>query len=328
MDASRHPGAKNIDKADQATRRVALIGAPVQAGTQMRGCVMGPMALRTAGLPEQLTALGVEVTDCGDVRPGPRLAEGATGLKARNWDLVAAWTHILSDTVAAALEKEQCPIVLGGDHCLSIGSVNGVARHCREIGRDLFVLWLDAHADFNTPDTSPSGNLHGMSVAAFCGEAGLQGLFHHPEPVPPDHVHLFGVRSVDPGEKRLLRQRGVHVTDMRMIDEQGVSGLLQGILDRVAKRSGHLHVSLYVDFLDPALAPGVGTTVPGGATYREAHLVLEMLHDCGMVTSVDVAELNPFLDERGRTALLMTDLIASLFGRQVFDRPNMPLPAR
>ena len=204
-----------------------------------------------------------------------------------------------------------------------------MALHGREVGRPVTVLWLDAHADFNTPATSPSGNIHGMSVAAITGEADLAGLYHGLQraSVPCTDVHLFGVRSIDPGERALLMARGVHVTDMRAIDENGVSEPLRSILDKVRAQNGLLHVSLDVDFLDPGLAPGVGTTVPGGATFREAHLIMEMLHDSELVGSVDVVELNPFLDDRGKTALLMVDLLASLFGRQIFDRPTAAIRA-
>lgn len=304
-------------------RPVSLIGAPVEAGTDTRGCAMGPAALRTAGIVRQLEGLGRTVVDWGDLKPSWDESEAGPYSNVRNWAEVAAWTREIGKAVEEALEASS-PIVLGGDHSLSMGTVNGVARHCRKTGQQPFVLWLDAHADYNVPATSPSGNLHGMPVAAFCGEPELHGLFKDGDrvPVSPADVHLFGIRSVDPGEQRLLKARGIDVVDMRVIDENGVAAPLKRILDRIAERDGFLHVSLDVDFLDPAVAPGVGTTVPGGATYREAHLILEMLHDSGLVGSVDLVELNLFLDEHGRTATLMTDLVASLFGRKVFDRPT------
>jgi arginase len=213
---------------------------------------------------------------------------------------------------------------MGGDHSLSMGSVGGVARYWAERGRELFVLWLDAHADFNTPATSPSGNMHGMAAAFLCGEPGLGDIFGD-EPhglIAPQNLTVLGVRAIDPGERRLLRERGVQVMDMRLIDEFGVSVLVRRIVERVRERKGVLHVSLDVDFLDPDLAPGVGTVVPGGATFREAHLIMELLHDCGLVGSLDVVELNPFLDDRGKSALLLVDLVASLFGRQIIEYPN------
>ena len=195
--------------------------------------------------------------------------------------------------------------MLGGDHSLAMGSIGGVARHAAEAGRELFVLWLDAHSDFNTPLTSPSGNMHGMSLAMLCREPGLEGVFGD-EPhgfIDPSRLHLFGIRSIDSGERRLLQDRGVDVVDMRRLDEDGFAVSIRRIIDRVRARNGLLHVSLDVDFLDPTIAPGVGTAVPGGATYREAHLVMELLYESGLKPSLDLVELNPFLDERGKSAL-------------------------
>jgi arginase len=205
-----------------------------------------------------------------------------------------------------------------------MGSVNGLARHWREAGRELFVIWLDAHADYNTPATTLSGNMHGMSAAFLCGEPGLEGLLgaEPRAPIDPDRLELFGVRSMDQPEKDLLRARRISLADMRQIDEFGVGVLTRRVIDKVKARNGVLHVSFDIDFLDPQVAPGVGTTVPGGATYREAHLVMEMLHDSGLVRSADIVELNPFLDERGRTARTAVELIGSLFGQQISDRPT------
>jgi arginase len=204
-----------------------------------------------------------------------------------------------------------------------MGSINGVARYWQqEEGRPLFVLWLDAHADYNTPDTTMTGNMHGMSAAFLCGEPGLDGLLGDEPRVSlnPDQFDLFGVRSIDPLEKKLVGERPIAVADMRAIDEHGVGVLIRRVIERVKAKNGVLHVSFDVDFLDPAVAPGVGTTVPGGATYREAHLVMELLHDSALVRSVDIVELNPFLDERGRTARIAVELVGSLFGLQITDR--------
>jgi arginase len=309
-------------------RRLAVLGVPVEAGTGRRGCTMGPAALRTAGLIEELGALGLDVGDHGDLAPlspAPTIAEGAVAGLAKHPSEIAAWVRPLTESCYAMIRDGAVPVVLGGDHSLSMGTVGGVARHARDLGRPLFVLWLDAHADFNTPATSPSGNMHGMSTAFLCGEPGLDFVA---EPgairatLDPAHLHLFGARSIDTAERALLRARGVQVVDMRMLDEQGVSIPLRAILDAVAAANGLLHVSLDVDFLDPGIAPAVGTMVPGGATYREAHLVMELLHDSGLVSSLDIVELNPFLDDRGMTARLLVDLVASLFGRQIIDRPS------
>jgi arginase len=308
--------------------RLAVIGAPIDVGASQPGAVMGPAALRTAGLVESLRELGHEVVDLGDIAvPAPvELDAAMLSDKSRNLPMVAAWSRVLSEQTYAMMQAGACPVILGGDHSLTMGSANGVARYAKEIGRELFVLWLDAHADFNTPTTSPSGNMHGMSAALLAGEAGLEAVFgDQPRAtLSPRNLHLFGIRSIDHGERALLKARGVDVYDMRMIDEFGVGVLLRRVLDKVAAVDGMLHVSFDVDFLDPSIAPGVGTTVPGGATFREAHLVMEMLHDSRRVCSLDVVELNPFLDVRGRSALVLVDLIDSLFGRQIIERETEP----
>jgi arginase len=311
-------------KSDTA-RRITLLGAPIDIGASQRGTLMGPAALRTAGLLTVLDGLASEVRDHGDisVREVAELADLAPD-NAKHYREIQRWTRELSARAYELARSGATPIFLGGDHTLSMGSVNGMARHWREAGRELFVLWLDAHADYNTPGTTQSGNMHGMSAAFLCGEPGLDQLLGD-EPrasIKPDQLELFGIRSIDRLEKDLLRDRHVSVADMRQIDEFGVGVLIRRVIDRVRARDGVLHVSFDVDFLDPGLAPGVGTTVPGGATYREAHLVMEMLHDCGLVQSVDVVELNPFLDERGRTARIAVELIGSLFGQQITDRPT------
>ena len=282
---------------------------------------------RIAALAEGLGALGHAVDDRGDL-PTPAPLAFPANADARNLGLVAAWARSIAAATQDALDDGALPIVLGGDHGLSMGSVTGAARAARAAGRRLVVLWLDAHADFNTPATSPSGNMHGMPAALITGEPGLEMVFGDAPPalVAPGDLHLFGIRSIDRGERELLNRRGIDVVDMRHIDEFGVSVPLRRILDDVQRDDAMLHVSLDVDFLDPSLAPGVGTTVPGGATYREAHLVMEMLHDCGRVTSLDVVELNPFLDVRGQSAYLLVELVQSLFGQQVMDRPTRAGP--
>ena len=284
---------------------------------------MGPAALRTAGLVRTLADLGHTVLDRGR-RRSRRPGRGARPAGGRSLD-----PRALTGGRGGARRGAGCRSRAGGDHSLSLGSVDGAMRHCARTGRRLFVLWLDAHADFNTPETSPTGNVHGMPLAALCGEPGFADLFAAPAPAPldPAQVHLFGLRSIDGGERALVHARRVGVTDMRAIDEFGVVAPLRRVLARVAEQEAHLHVSLDVDFLDPSIAPGVGTTVPGGATFREAHLIMEMLHDCGLVRSLDVVELNPFLDERGRSARVLVELVASLFGRRILDRPSLAVEA-
>jgi len=282
---------------------------------------MGPAALRTAGLVRPLEQLGYVVRDQGDLAIA-RDAGTLPSKEPRNLAEIAAWARVLSASVYGCLRDGAFPLVLGGDHSLSIGSIDGVARFCAETQRELFVLWLDAHADFNTLETSPSGNVHGMPLAALCGEPGFEALLGGgTRRVDPAHVSLFGIRSLDVGERALLEARSIDVVDMRTIDEFGVVVPLRRILDRVAAAKGFLHVSLDVDFLDPAIAPGVGTPVPGGTTFREAHLIMEMLYDSGLAGSLDVVELNPFFDERGKSALVLSGLVASLFGRRIFGHP-------
>ncbi|RUW48502.1 arginase [Mesorhizobium sp. M8A.F.Ca.ET.021.01.1.1] len=302
--------------------RCRIVGAPVQDGAGRMGCEMGPSALRTAGLAEMLSGLGHAVEDMGAVQPIPvrRVVHGNLALKAL--PEISAWTSAIA-AAAYAASDDAMPIFLGGDHSISAGTVSGLARRASEAGRPLFVLWLDAHPDFHTLDTTASGNLHGVPLAYASGQAGFSGYFPDlPAAVDPKRICTMGLRSVDPAERSALNQAGVIVHDMRAIDEHGIAPLLRAFLARVSDEDGLLHVSLDVDFLDPSIAPAVGTTVPGGATFREAHLVMEMLSDSGLVSSLDLVELNPFLDDRGRTATLMVDLTASLMGRRIMDRPT------
>jgi len=307
----------------EQTRRIAVLGAPIDMGASQRGTLMGPAALRTAGLVTLLEALDLDVIDHGDlsVRDMADLTDAAPA-KANHYREIQRWTRALSKRGYEIARAGAIPIFLGGDHSLSMGSVNSMEHNWRDVGRELFVLWLDAHADYNTPVTTLSANMHGMAAAFLCGEGGLDGLLgDEPRtPVDPRRLELFGTRSIDRLEKDLLHERRVSVADMREIDEFGVGVLMRRFIDKVQACNGVLHVSFDVDFLDPELAPGVGTTVPGGATYREAHLVMEMLHDSGLVGSVDIVELNPFLDERGRTARTAVELVGSLFGQNIIDR--------
>ena len=281
---------------------------------------MGPDAFRTAGIADALKGLGHQVEDLGNLSAGPYAADAeGDPVYARNETI--GWTKELSQAAENAMEQG-VPIFLGGDHSLSLGSVAGVANYAARVERPLFVLWLDAHTDFHTPITTDSGNLHGTPVGYFTGREDFDGFPKVQNPVPQENVCMIGLRSVDTPERLALENSQIHRHDMRDIDENGIVGPLNRFLSRVAAANGLLHVSLDVDFLDPSVAPAVGTTVPGGATVREGHLVCEMLHDSGLMTSLDLVELNPFLDERGRTAHLMVDLCASALGRRVFDRPT------
>ncbi|MBU3031397.1 arginase [Paracoccus marinaquae] len=298
-----------------------LIGAPVDEGQRRPGCLMGPAAFRTAGLAATLTRLGHTVEDRGDVVPAAPGGETCANPAVHHLPEVIAWTNALREAMAAALPGGM-PIVMGGDHSLALGTVAGVAAHAAAAGRPQFVIWLDAHSDFHTVDSTTSGNLHGTPMAYACGLPGFDPFPPFPAPIPGENICMFGIRSVDAAEHAAMQPTEITVNDMRVLDEQGIVAPLRTFLDRVRATGGLLHVSLDVDFLDPSIAPAVGTTVPGGTTFREAHLVMELLHESGLVTSLDLVELNPFLDERGRTARLMVDLVGSLMGRKVFDRPT------
>ena len=303
-----------------AARHVSLIGAPTDVGAGARGASMGPEALRVAGLAEALRAHGVEVKDCGNLT-GPSNPWQPPTAGYRHLDEVTAWNQAVHDAVYGELGAGRMPILLGGDHCLGLGSIAAVAHHCRDTGKKLRVLWLDAHADFNTSQLTPSGNIHGMPVACLCGY-GPQELIQIGGKVPaidPKWIRQIGIRSVDPGEKRFVHEVGLEVFDMRYIDEMGMRHTMELALATMDANT-HLHVSFDVDFLDPDVAPGVGTTIPGGPTYREAQLCMEMIADTGRLASLDIMELNPALDVRNKTALVAVDLVESLFGKSTLMR--------
>jgi arginase len=301
-------------------RNITLIGAPTDIGAGARGASMGPEALRVAGIAQALEGHGLQVIDRGNlVGPANPWQPPVDGY--RHLDGVVAWNRTVHEAVHDELARGRLPILLGGDHCLAIGSISAVARHCREAGKKLRVLWLDAHADFNTNVLTPSGNVHGMPVACLCGR-GPQQLIEIGGQVPalnPKWVRQIGIRSVDAGEKQLVHEVDLEVFDMRFIDEMGMRHAMELALATMDSNT-HLHVSFDVDFLDPDIAPGVGTTVKGGPTYRESQLCMEMIADTGRLASLDVMELNPAFDVRNRTAELAVDLIESLFGKSTLMR--------
>jgi arginase len=301
-------------------RTASLIGAPTDIGASDRGASMGPEALRVAGIHAALTQRGLDVVDCGNVTgpPNPGLIK-MNGY--RNLAQVTAWNHEIHDAVYRELTEDRLPILLGGDHSLSIGSISAVARHCRDRRKSLRVLWLDAHADFNTRDLSPSGSLHGMPVSCLCG-FGPRELLQIGGAIPairPAWIRQIGIRSVDAGERSFVHEQNLEVFDMRFIDELGMRQVMELALGGVEPGT-HLHVSFDVDCLDPEIAPGVGTTVAGGLSYREAQLCMEMIADTGRVASLDIMELNPALDIRNKTAALAVDLVESLFGKSTLMR--------
>jgi arginase len=311
-----------------APRTVSLIGAPTDVGAADRGASMGPEALRVAGLADALRGRELAVGDLGNLN-GPGNPWTAPHEGYRHLPQVVQWNQQVHEAVYGELRGGRLPILLGGDHSLAIGSISAVARHCRDEGRKLRVLWLDAHADFNTPQLSPSGNLHGMPLACLCGfgPPELTTLGGHTRALEASWVRQIGIRSVDAGEKRFVHEQGLDVFDMRYIDEMGMRATMEQALAGL-DRDTHLHLSFDVDFLDPDIAPGVGTQVPGGPTYREAQLCMEMIADTHRLASLDVVELNPAFDLRNRTAVLAVDLIESLFGKSTLvRRPVWPRTA-
>ena len=302
-------------------RQASLIGAPTDIGAGDRGASMGPEALRVAGLQAALQARGLQVFDVGNLS-GPANPWQPPREGYRHLEQVVHWNRAVHDAVFAELRLGRLPILLGGDHSLSIGSISAVARRCREEGKKLRVLWLDAHADFNTSELSPSGNIHGMPLACLCG-FGPRELLEiggaRAPAITPSCVRQIGIRSVDDGEKRFVHDQGLDVFDMRHIDEMGMRQTMEHALAGLDSDT-HLHVSFDVDFLDPDIAPGVGTTVAGGPTYREAQLCMEMIADTRRLGSLDIVELNPAFDVRNKTAALAVDLVESLFGKSTLVR--------
>jgi len=303
--------------------QVSLIGAPTDVGASTRGASMGPEALRVAGIEPALFNHGVEVEDLGNLSGPHNPWEESTG-GYRHLDEVIPWNQSVYESVYATLVRGRLPILLGGDHSLAIGSISAVARHCRETGKKLRILWLDAHADSNTSDITPSGNLHGMPVSTLCGfdPTELANMSGACPAVTPDVFRLIGIRSVDPAEKQFVHRLNLEVFDMRFIDEMGMHQTMERALSGLDFNT-HLHVSFDADFIDPQIAPGVGTPVPGGPTYREAQLCMEMIADTGLLASLDTMELNTAMDVRNQTAQLAVDLVESLFGKSTLLRKRL-----
>jgi arginase len=302
------------------TATLNLIGAPTDIGASTRGAGMGPDALRVANLAGTLARLGFEVVDRGNLA-GPATPWVVPTEGLHHLEEVVAWNRLVYDAVDHALGANHLPILLGGDHCIAVGSISAIAWHARRRGQKLRVLWLDAHSDVNTETTTPSGNLHGMPVscllghgpAALTGWSGERAAFEH------DAIRFIGIRSVDADEKSAIRSLGLNVFDMRHIDEHGMRTTMTEVLQDVDEDT-HLHVSFDLDCLDPDYAPGVGTGVRGGPTWREMQLCMEMIADTGRLGSLDVVELNPALDVRNRTAEVAVELIESLFGKSTLAR--------
>jgi len=299
---------------------ISIFGAPTDVGAGRRGASMGPEALRVAGLVDALAARDLDVIDRGDVS-GPKNPWTGAVDGYRHLPEVVAWNRAVYSASADELASGRMPVLLGGDHSLAIGSIAAVADHCRRVGQYLRVLWLDAHTDFNTHEITPSGNLHGMPVSCLCGigPSELIAMGANTPAMTPAQVRQIGIRSVDPAEKRMVKTHGLDIYDMRYIDEVGMKAVLEQALSGLDDKV-HLHVSFDVDVLDPGIAPGTGTTVPGGLDYREGQLLMEMIADTGTLGSLDIVEVNPALDRGNSTAELVVDLVESLFGKSTLMR--------
>jgi arginase len=300
-------------------KQIRLIGFPSDLGAGRRGVDMGPSALRIAGIAAALETLGHQVIDDGDLPIRGQEVQRIVNPKLKYLPEIVRASRLLAARVATALHSGAFPIVLGGDHSLGIGSVAGASVYCRSVGKRLGVIWIDAHADMNTPETTPSGNIHGMPLAVSMGFGAerLVSIAGFAPKVAPEHVALIGVRSVDQGERELIARLPMLVYPMPEIDKRGIHTVVEEVLDRFRRTVDHVHVSFDLDSVDPSLAPGVGTPVSGGLTFREAHLTMEILADSQMVGSLDVAEVNPILDVRNATAQFAAEIVASLLGKRI-----------
>jgi arginase len=298
---------------------IHVLGVPMDLGSGRRGVDMGPSAIRIAGIAERLKDLGNKVLDEGDIdiRNVEELRVG--DLKARYLKEITRASRILCQRVEKIVEKGGFPLVLGGDHSIAVGTVSGVGSYCRRKRKKMGILWIDAHGDINTPATSPTGNIHGMPLAAVLGLgpeelATIGGDFRK---VSPDNIALVGIRSLDEGEKKHLRKLGVHVYTMSDIDRQGIHRVMKKALRNVTENTDYLHVSFDLDAVDPTVAPGVGTPVKGGLDYREAHLIMEFIADAGLMSSLEIVEVNPILDEHNTSAEFAVELVQSAFGKKI-----------
>ncbi len=298
---------------------IAIIGAPMDLGAGRRGVDMGPSALRLAGLNDKLASLGYEVEDLGNVRVDQPETTPVGPTEARYLPQIAHTCERLAEMVEQAADKGRVPLVLGGDHSIAVGTVSGMARHFSKTDRKSGLIWIDAHADMNTPATSPSGNVHGMPLACLIGMGPreLTSISGHAPAIDASKVAIIGLRSVDDVERFNVRGAGIHPFTMRDIDERGMVAVIQDALAIACADTAGFHLSLDMDALEPREAPGVGTPVRGGITYREAHLAMELLCDSGKMTSMEIVEVNPVLDEANRTALLAVELAMSALGKRI-----------
>lgn len=301
--------------------KVRLIGVPLDLGSDYQGANLGPAAIRIAGLQEKIEELGHEVLDDGDLHVPSRKSLSVGVPNAKFFDTIARVATDLCEHVVVALSENAFPIVIGGDHAMAIGTIAGVSKFFRQRGQKIGLIWIDAHADINTPETSPSGNIHGMPLATVLGMglAELVNIGVAGAKLLPEHVHLIGIRSVDKGEKTLLKKMGVNFYTMTDIDKHGIQEIISKAAAHLVKSVDAIHISLDLDGLDPDIAPGVATPVKGGLDYREAHLIMETIAETGKLASMEVAEHNPILDIRNRTAETAVELVQSALGKRIVD---------
>jgi len=300
-------------------KKIRVIGVPLDLGQSRRGVDMGPSAVRVAGLEARLEALGHKVEDAGNILVAIAEQKKEGDPKAKYLKEIVATCTKHAELVLKTLEAGKVPIVLGGDHSVAVGTVAGVAEFHRRQGQKIGLIWIDAHTDINTPETSPTGNVHGMPLAAIMGlgPAELANIVNFSPMVAPENCVLVGVRDIDAVEKENVRKAGVEVYTMRDIDERGMRAVMEEALRIAGRGTAGYHISLDMDWIDPEDAPGVGTPVRGGATYREAHLVMEAIADHGRMTSFEIVEVNPVIDEHNRTADLAVELALSAFGKKI-----------
>ena len=299
--------------------QIAIIGAPMDLGAGRRGVDMGPSAVRLAGLNERILSIGYRVTDYGNVavQQPEAVAEGES--RARYLAEITDTCTKIAQRVEQSADAGEFPIVLGGDHSIAIGTISGMSQHFRKQNKKLGVIWIDAHADMNTPESSPSGNIHGMPLASVIGLGAkeLTHLYDYAPKVEARNVVLLGLRAVDNEERKIVRQSGVRAYTMREVDERGLRGVMEEAIRAATDGTDGFHLSFDMDSVDPQEAPGVGTPVKGGITYREAHLAMEMVCDSGRLKSMEVVEVNPVIDEHNRTAALAVELIMSALGKRI-----------
>jgi len=298
---------------------ISIIGFPIDLGSGRRGVDMGPSALRIAGLQNKLKNLGYKVNDTGDIKIEIMERQKIGNPKLRYIDEILKTSTILAAKVESVLNKNNFPLCIGGDHSMALGTIAGISSYCKKNNLKLGVIWIDAHTDMNTDKTTPSGNIHGMPLAASLGLGNkkLVNLRDFSPKILPENCAIIGIRSIDEEEKKNIKKLKIPVYTMTEIDKMGIHRIINKILKQFGKTVDHIHVSFDVDSVDPTVAPGVGTPVPGGLSYREAHLLMESIAECGCMSSLEVAEINPILDHQNKSAVFTTDLIASSMGQRI-----------